>query len=125
MKKSADSQIVQIYREAMRIWGEMKAQGVPLADRVNGLAKTLRTVWPQTREWKYLCQACSDYGLRMSDCPGDATCGRLRAHLPHEFGTPCWCSAGVRFKAKPKTEDDALAIAAKTAKPKGFTRAGR
>lgn len=106
----------------MRLWDAMKADGVPREEREAALERTLRAAWPQTREWKYLCNLCSDIGLRMQACPGDATCGRLKAHLPHDFGRPCWCEHGARFKEKQHTEDDAIATAAKVKKP---TRIGR
>lgn len=123
-----DSVLVQTFREAMRLWDAQKADGVPFADRVTGLAKSLRQAWPKGREneWKYLCSKCSDYGLEMQDCPGDATCGRPHAHLPHDFGTPCWCSAGQRFRAQPKPGPDAFTDAGKTPrKSPTFTKFGR
>lgn len=115
--------LVRVYREAMVIWRAMRADGAPVSECVGGLTKSLRTAWPQTREWKYLCQSCDDYGLVMGECPGDATCGRTRAHLPHSFGTPCWCDKGRQFREKPKREDDPIAAAARTGK-RGFTKAG-
>lgn len=105
----------QTYTAAMQIWDSQKAEGVPLLERIAGLEQTLRAVWPQTREWKYLCTQCNDYGLVMGTCPGvtDATCGRVKPHLAHEFGTPCWCDRGRGFKDKPKPE------------PSDFTQAGK
>lgn len=99
--------------DAMRLWDEQKAGGVSLADRQRGLFGVLRDAWPQVREWKYLCQNCNDTGLVMAECSGDATCGRVKLHLPHEFGTPCWCSLGSRFKQQSKPT------------PEDFTQAGR
>ena len=74
--------------DAMELWDEQKAGGVSLADRQRGLLGVLQDAWPQVREWKYLCQNCNDTGLVMALCDGDATCGRSKVHLPHEFGTP-------------------------------------
>lgn len=99
--------------DAMRLWDEQKAAGVPLADRQRALFGVIRDLWPVTREWKYLCTNCSDSGLAIAVCPGDATCGRSKAHLAHEFGTPCWCGLGSRFREKPKPG------------PEDFTEAGR
>lgn len=96
------------YREAMRLWDEQTAQGVSRADRLRGLTASLKAAWPKgrTEEWKYLCTNCLDYGLSMSTCPGDATCGRPKPHLAHEFGTPCWCQLGKRFRTTPKQATD-------------------
>lgn len=123
----SDSLLVQTFREAMRIWDAQKAEGISRADRVLGLAQSLKAAWPKGREegWKYLCTGCSDYGLEMHECPGDATCGRDKPHLPHEFGTPCWCSAGKRFKAPAKTADDFTGAGTVTRKPKQWSRGGR
>ncbi len=96
--------LAQTFTEAMRIWEGQKADGVPKTTREADLEKTLRAAWPHGREWKYLCDTCRDVGLEMLDCPGDATCGRVKPHLPHEFGRPCWCAAGRRFRQTPKPE---------------------
>ena len=81
------------------------AAGATRVEADANLEKTLRVSWPFRREWKYLCECCSDHGLDMQECPGDATCGRTFPHLPHESGTPCWCAAGARFK-RPVPSDD-------------------
>lgn len=119
--------------EAMRIWDEQKADGVPVVDRQAGLIKTLQAAWPKGRSepWHDLCASCRDYGLVMHDCPGDATCGDAPAgsthqrrkvpHLPHEYGSPCWCDKGKRFRIKPKTAED-FTGAGRHGKP---TRIGR
>lgn len=107
--------------EAMRLWDEQKAEGGSLEERRAGMERTLRASWPLTREWKYICDACDDYGLRMQDCPGDATCGRKKEHLPHTFGTPCWCAKGIGFRGKPKAVPEDFASAGRS-KP---TRIGR
>lgn len=121
-KAHADEGVLaQTFREAMAGWDRQKAEGVPLTQRIEFLTRSLKAAWPQTREWKYLCAACDDYGLEMHMCPGDATCGRSKAHLAHEYGTPCWCSAGNRFREKPKPSRDDYAQAGKS-KP---TKVGR
>ncbi len=109
------------FREAMLLWDQQKASGVPLADRLKGLDGLLRQVWPFTREWKFLCEQCNDYGLIMADCPGDATCGRSRPHLPHDYGRPCWCAKGRAFQPKPQRNPDDFTQAGRS-KP---TRVGR
>lgn len=109
---ATEGALAAAFREAMVLWDQQKAAGASFADRLKGLDALIRQVWPFTREWKFLCDGCSDYGLVMSNCPGDATCGRGKQHLPHEFGKPCWCSLGSRFKEKPRHADD-------------FTQAGR
>lgn len=114
-RKAAQSEgrLAAAFREAMKVWDAQKADGVPFAERLCGLDALLRQVWPQTRPWKYLCQNCDDLGLVMATCQGDATCGRSKPHLPHTFGTPCWCDRGPRFREKQRpTADD-------------FTQAGR
>jgi hypothetical protein len=123
MALRSDSELVATFKEAMVQWDRQKAEGVPLLERVGFLANILRLAWPKGREtdWKYLCNACSDYGLEMHDCPGDATCGRGKPHLPHDFGRPCWCSNGAKFRAKTRTPED-FAEAGRTSKP---TRLGR
>lgn len=115
--------LAQVFMEAMRVWDADKAGGMPLTERFRNLEQTLRAAWPQTREWKYLCRACADVGLEMHVCPGlkDATCGRTNPHYAHEFGTPCWCSAGQRFREKAKPTADDFTMAGKS-KP---TKLGR
>jgi hypothetical protein len=113
--------LAKAFRETMLIWDVQKADGVSLVDRLAGLTRVLQDAWPRDREWKYLCANCSDYGLVLHDCAGDATCGRSKPHLPHGFGEPCWCSLGARFRAKPKPTAEDFTAAGKS-KP---TRVGR
>ena len=107
--------LAQCFAAAMQIWDEQKASGVPILERIGGLRKTLEAAWPSTREWKYVCTQCDDYGLVIASCPGvaNATCGRVKPHMPHDYGTPCWCQRGRAFKEKPKAD------------PEDFTAAGR
>lgn len=115
--------LAQAYRECLPILDQMKAGGVPFLERIKGLEAVLRQFWPFTREWHFLCARCLDYGLEISECPGDATCGRAgKPHLAHEFGTPCWCDAGRKFKAKQFTEATAVEAAARVKKPTRFGR---
>lgn len=107
---------------ALQIRDRMKADGATTEECHAALEKTLRVSWPQRQEWKYLCHDCCDYGLIMVRCNGDRACGRYQRHLPHDYGTPCWCSRGEPFKAKPKADDDFTQ--AGTAK-RSMTRWGR
>jgi hypothetical protein len=116
--------LARTFRAAMVIWDAQKAEGVSKAERVAGLEKTLRVAWPQTREWKYLCGECRDTGLVIRECDGDPQCGcskKHQPHLPHEYGTACWCSLGAKFR-KPKPEPEDYAQAGRTQK---MSRVGR
>lgn len=117
--------LVATFTAAMRIWDAQKADGIGLPDRITALGTALQLSWPQVREWKYTCRQCDDYGLVMAVCDGDASCGRAKRHLSHEFGTACWCSAGQRFRDKkaPTAEDFTSAGKAKPAQK--MTRFGR
>jgi hypothetical protein len=118
-----DGVLARTYQLAMRLWDAQAADGLSRAHRLVGLEKTLRAAWPQTREWKYLCASCHDYGLVMSVCAGDATCGRLKEHAPHEFGRPCWCQAGAKFREKPPADPGTATTRAAKSKP--MVRIGR
>lgn len=128
----SDSLLVQTFREAMRIYDAQKAEGVPKAERLAGLEQSLRaagfgaaTEPLRAADW---CPKCENTGLQMprEDCPGDATCGKSRQHLAHEFGRPCWCVLGKRFKDRPQGGEDDFTVAGK-AKPraKTWSRMGR
>lgn len=120
--KAIESGIGETVKECFRIWDRMKADGATFAERCAALERTLRIIWPFTREWKYLCQSCDDCGLQLHMCPGDATCGRTKPHLEHGYGTPCWCEAGARYRVTPKTPETDVAAAARVKQP---TRYGR
>jgi hypothetical protein len=112
--------------QAIEIRDHLKADGVT-GDALNiGLEGVLRDTWPKGRSepW-HTCKGCSDYGLEMFTCPGDATCGRERPHLAHDFGKPCWCQKGARFREAPKPTSDDFTNAGKAPKRSGFARAGR
>ena len=115
--------LAQTYVALVAQWDAEKAAGVSREERIQHWEPVLRAAWPFKRAWKYACEDCGDYGLRMSECPGDATCGRAQPHLAHDFGTPCWCQAGRRYKPKARNEEDVVATAAKARKP--MTRFGR
>jgi hypothetical protein len=121
----------------MVLWDAQKRDGVSQAERVACMEKTLRVAWPQAREWKYLCKTCFDTGLIVKVCqPGDRCDGvsmrldtrhdhpgkyaRLCQNDPdgvviHDYGVPCFCSRGERFKDRPKGGDEG----------DGFTQATR
>lgn len=113
--KETDGALSETFKQAMRLWDSQKADGVSEPERLQQLENILRVAWPKGREepWKSHCSECRDYGLVLAVCPGDATCGRSKPHLLHDFGKPCWCALGRRFheKSKPTAED--------------FTQAGR
>lgn len=117
----SDSNLANAYREALPILDAQKKAGVPFLVRIRGLEGVIRQFWPFTREWHYLC-ACNDVGLKIETCSGDATCGRSKLHLPHDFGVPCWCQAGGRYKARERTDQTAVEAAAKVKKPTRFGR---
>lgn len=119
---STDSVLVATFKQAMVIWDAQKAEGVPISARIANLSASLKHAWPITREWHYVCKSCDDYGLVIEDCPGDASCGRPKAHLPHDNGRPCWCPAGNKFKGKVKPEPHDFQRAGKITKP---SRIGR
>ena len=117
-----DLQLGKTFVAAMELWDGQKANGVTLEDRLICLERMLRAAWPQTREWKFLCNTCRDYGLDMGECDGQSgTCGKQHRHLSHEFGTPCWCSAGQKFRKQPKPSAEDFTAAGKSTP----TRVGR
>lgn len=129
--KHVEGPLAKAFREAMAIWDAMKADGMSLSDRCKGLEAVLRQVWPFTREWHTLCPQCNDYGLQMAVCPGDATCGDnpathrpRRPHLAHDYGRPCYCELGRRFREAPKPGPDDFTQAGKS-KSRSFSRMGR
>jgi hypothetical protein len=121
-RKLAKSQgaLARTFVAAMEQWDAEKAAGVSEADRVAHLQVILRAAWPFTRTWQYLCQRCDDTGLVMAVCRKGARCNgistridhhtqqpgkykRLCAQFPdsdyeHEYGTPCFCEKGARFR---------------------------
>lgn len=124
----------QIVMDALAMRDQLKADGLSGAALDQSLETVLRETWPKpigrTEPWHDTCAHCRDYGLSMGWCPGDATCGDnpvtsrpRKPHAPHEYGKPCWCTAGRRHLDKPvPNEDDAMTLAARPKKP---TRWGR
>lgn len=140
----SESVLAQTYVAAMQHWDRQKADGVPVAERLVGLEKTIRAAWPFTREWKELCHNCADTGLVMAVCRKGARCDgistrtdgprerpgkyqRLCAKHPdsdyeHDYGTACWCSLGARFRDKGTPGAEEFSQAGKS---KPMTRLGR
>jgi hypothetical protein len=110
-------------REALNLRAKMKADGMSQADLAKNFEGVIRSCWPFTREWKFLCVECSDLGLILHECDGNRQCGRHQEHLPHRYGTPCWCSLGARFKAKERKVEDFTQAGKTSSKP--MTRFGR
>lgn len=112
--------LAQTMRAAILERDKQRLAGATSDELARNLEQTVRAAWPFVREWKYLCQDCRDYGLMMRECPGDASCGRNSLHLVHEFGVPCWCSVGNRFKTRPKAEQDFTAATKAKRQPSRF-----
>lgn len=112
-----------VITDALRMADELRAGGMTRDQVHAALEQTLREHWPFTREWKYVCQNCDDLGLQMRTCDGQGACGRTRPHLPHDYGQPCYCKAGAKFEKRDRTQQDAIAAAARTSTK--MTRAGR
>lgn len=110
-----------VVMDALKIRDELKAGGLSGPELDGALETVLRDTWPKpegrTEPWRDLCANCRDYGLVMRICPGDASCGRPKAHAEHEYGVPCWCPRGRGFHEKQTpTPDDAMTLAAKPKK---------
>ena len=128
-EKQTAGPLARAFKEVMTIWDRWRANGdvVSEAERVKGLEAVLRDAWPngRTEDWTYFCSACDDYGLVIQECPGDATCGHVRKHRPHNYGTPCWCPRGKQFRPKAKATPEDFTSAGRTQKPRGMDRVGR
>lgn len=123
--------LAETYSAAMRIWEAEVADGVPLETRQQHLQTALKAAWPQTREWHYLCDRCSDTGWEPGICTPATPCGR-RFRLPgqrdddhtgqghcaegHSFVRPCVC---------PKGEARARQLQPKPVDPEDFQDAGK
>jgi hypothetical protein len=118
---TTSSVLGQTIREALQLRAKMRTDGASEQELAEGFERTVRSAWPFTREWKYLCQNCDDTGGEIRRCSGtDGSCRRDDPHAAHEFLVPCWCSRGKRFRETPKEQTDATA-ATKRTRP---TRAG-
>lgn len=117
--------LARVIKSALEERAEMLAAGGDPTAVAKGFEQVVREVWPKGREepWHDLCSTCGDYGFVLSQCSGDASCGRKAGHAPHEYGSACWCQAGKAFRPKSqRPAEDALAAVGKTAKPSRFGR---
>jgi len=119
--------LAKTFEEAMRIWDADKAHGVPLADRQQHLAQTLRAVWPLTRVWRYVCDRCNDTGWEPRSCTPETHCGRRRCEPGHDYVVPCVClkGEGRRQQLTPSALTQGDFEQAGKGKRKGFTKVGR
>lgn len=122
-KKEA-SVLYQTFMEADRLRVQALKDGATREIANSIVAKALEQAWPKGRDepWRYLCTACDDAGWKISQCPGDGSCGRKNAHLAHDYAQPCWCVKGQAVKGRPRVEADELAAVGKTRKPSRFGR---
>ena len=139
--------LASAYLEAIELRDRLQADGMSGPALDAGLEGVLRQYWPFTRTWKYLCQDCDDTGLQLFHCRRGQRCNgistrtdgprdthlhyrRLCASDPdadyeHDYGEPCLCTRGERFRGKPKPDPSAFADAGKTSTPRGWSRMGR
>lgn len=122
--KETASVLCQTFIAADQLRQKALASGSTKEQANDIVARALQEAWPKGREepWHYLCEQCSDSGWQVHSCPGDASCGRTKAHQAHEYVIACWCPKGVSVKGKPKQEADELAAVGKTVKPSRFGR---
>ena len=131
---------------AIHTAGQMRGDGASQAEVTGAIEEAVRAVWPYTREWHYLCDACRDTGLVLHTCRTGARCSgissrtdasgerpgkyrRLCALHPtstytHEYGVPCACGKGDRFRPKARSHSDELGEVGKTTS-RPLTRWGR
>lgn len=129
--------LAQTVMEAIRIFNADKADGVPPDECHARMERTLRAAWPQTRAWKYYCDACSDTGWLARTCfnrscgrpfklPGqrsDDYTGQGRCTEGHEYVQPCSCAKGDerrRSLTRQPTQDDEITRAGRSSKPTRF-----
>ena len=109
-----------VVMEAVKLATAMKADGASNEMRFRVIETTLREFWPKAREWKFLCEQCSDTGLVIRR----DVMNRLGCKVNE--GVPCVCSHGSRFTGRPKGSGDDFTNAGKVKKPqRGFTRFGQ
>lgn len=120
----SESALAATMREAMRIRAQMRVDGLSVDECNRQLEGVLRTSWPFTREWHYVCDACRDTGWEERACVGTGFCGLKGCHRPHDYVQVCLCAAGRKHLGPATTETSELATIGKS-KPRGFTRYGR
>lgn len=122
---------------------KMKADGARAEDLETGFERLVRNVWPKGREkpWQYLCAGCRDTGLEIHVCRPGMRCdgistrkeGRRLCTQPsadaagyeHDYGLPCVCSLGARFRPGQRSQAEADFTTATKSKPRTPTRFGR
>lgn len=132
-------------REALRLAKLMQAEGVPQAEIDATLERTLRAAWPFIREWKYLCDECSDTGWQIRECREGDRCGRPKRIGPktiagyvnytglstlcrrdpaytHTYAVPCWCAKGRDMQAVMDRESEEKPRDAPTTPRRGHVR---
>jgi len=131
--------------EAIAYRDGLKAKGASQTDLDAGLEAILRDRWPKphdrTTPWRYLCELCQDTGLRIFTCRPSARCNGISTRTDgpgsragkerrlcvmatdetHEYGEPCVCERGARFRPRARGVDDFVS-AAKASKPTRFGR---
>jgi len=107
---------LQTLRDALTLREQMRADGASQAECDSALEEMLRERWPFTREWKYVCKACYDTGLRI-----ERRQTRIYGDTFVDVGVPCTCKLGDRFRPRQKRDDDFTAAG----KVSGPTRFGR
>jgi ferredoxin len=124
LSKPDASVLYHTFVEADRLRTQMLKDGATREAANDIVAKALEQAWPKGRNepWRYLCESCQDSGWRVFRCRGDASCGRVRVHLEHEYVQLCWCAKGQDMKPKSRGTDDELASVGKTQKPSRFGR---
>lgn len=129
----------EIAMELLELARQMRDEGATV-DEVNAyVERGLRSAWPSVREWKYLCDDCSDTGWKHGICSdrnhcgrpfklpnqrGDDYTGRGQCRPGHDFVRPCYCKNGRdRYTDLYKTRQaEDFTTAGKT---KPMTRLGR
>jgi len=119
-----DYQLGRLVMQAVSEAETLKANGGDPETVAKGLEAVVRELWPKGREsdWRELCAECHDYGWQTFQCSGDATCGRPKRHLPHDWVKPCWCEKGRALTPKPQQETDELVAISKVSRPTRFGR---
>ena len=99
---------------ALQTRAELKADGAS-ADGDQVLEDAVRKHWPHEREWKYLCDACSDTGWMLARCTPKLRCGRTwcarSEKAEHTYVSPCQCPKGRSIQVKPPSSDPGDAAA--------------
>lgn len=143
-KSGTDQSLGCVVMAAIATADQMRADGASQVECLDVVEQVLRYGFPHGRPWKYLCQSCQDTGLDMRVCQRGDRCngvstrtdgpkerpGKYRrlcavdtaGDYTHEYGVPCFCSLGQKFRDHPPSAED-FTSAGKTSKP--MTRWGR